>query len=1399
MAKPNATLTDKPASKEASKHKKPPLAVAIMLGFLALLAAYIFATGGNAKSVTIAPGTNQPTITKTETAHAGAMGIFGGAQSLGYGMNNTAGWEGSFNVIQLPNKEGRIFTLKEAVGSTLEFVNYEGEGDGDDWTVSADPDRMTGAPKTINKDSEKLKGLRSVHTILSGGILNLMADGMNGLTGMFYDFAQNILLIAYSPSTICSDAKDTNCVLNLPKITGGDGEHDKGVIGKLYHNFYIPLVFITTVAALVWAFKQVFVNHAVREGITAVLHVIATLVVGTALMLNAGLMASLPLKAMQTIGGYALSLSSSSGDENTGADKQTGNTSEASAMCKSTANDISASDQLVLSVNSMTCTIWRAVRLDPYARAQFGRPFAKLDVKDPTIAEAIKKAEVDPDTFCVPLKVAGKPEDYRNKTLKLESGSHKVCNLAAYQLYLKTNAQIDDNARTKDHGIDQNWYKLIAVLQADDNLWNTWTYSWGSGFNRFFVTTIAMITFVPIGVILIIFSFMVIAQMFIVSVMMIFLPLIMLAWLIKGWGSRVAKKYFWFLLGCVASYIMYSVTLAVSVIILSAVIDTIDEMLLVSVFNFLLGFALWKNRAAILSMISNANPWDNGGISRRLNNVFSQNNMPAAIRSNVFGALGSANVREAWRNRKTVIDPETEKKAGFVRSIRKNMRDGRKIAVENDILTRKPDSTRATMIRTRQNLRAKNAEEIKHLIDIENSELKNLMSDYKVANDSVEYGQEEVGKAAAAASSSIADANAVASDVKRTYESINRVVLEFEGLSIDPEDAKARNTFANLYRAEQALRAASHKKNIGALSGDEKMVTEATKEYESIRALRRNLTDQLTPEQREAYGAELNEMFQFDPQLSKDKRAIEDELKAARDADLKAIQAETETYNADHISHRNLQGKADKTHELKAAQRADTVYKRTLHESVARGLSPDIARVAAEEAKEKALKKFLAEDKKEVVSPSTMQAPNINRLDFISPAQRPLESESDDEQTGGGGDNTPPGGGGGGDYAPPGGGGGSTGGGNPGGGDTTSGGHGNGGDSNSGNTGNGDTLPKPPRNPLDDVTPPTKPIETVGNHTGNSVGGNQSSESNEGTSTEPIEIVPPRHIPHTLEPENKPEQPLTETVTETEEATPTPKPINDPKPDANDKGNTSPTENVEQNNEKVKPEEVPAPAPKQVPFEAPKPPITPNQETQRKENTPEPKQEETPQQKESAPAYQAPTPPVEDKKPNPQPKPEKAQEPKPEKLNEPAPKAKPEEPKKEQVEKPKQKVEEAPKPKAETPQPKKPESKPEPAAPKKEAVAPKPEKVESAPAPNPEKVAPAPKPDATPKPEPKPEPKNIFPQPKVTNPFKRNAEPEPKKVIIPPSKPVAPKPEATTPAPKPQTEDITPRNPLNKE
>lgn len=1359
MAKTNATLTDKPASKEASKHKKPTLAVAIMLGFLALLAAFIFATGGNTKSVTIAPGTNQPTITKTEIAHAGALGVFGGAQSLGYGMNNPGGWEGSFNVIQLPNKENRIFTLKEAVGSNLEFVNYEGEGDGDDLTVSTDPDRMTGAPKTINKDSEKLKGLRSVHTILSGGILNIMADGMNGLTGMFYDFAQNILLLAYSPSTICSDAKDTNCVLNLPKITSGDGEHDKGVIGKLYHNFYLPLVFITTIAALVWAFKQVFVNHAVREGITAILHVIGTLVVGTALMLNAGLVTSLPLKAMQTIGGYALTLSSSSGDETTGANKHTGNTSEASAMCKSTANDISASDKLVLSVNSMTCTIWRAVRLDPYARAQFGRPFAKLDVKDPTVAEAIKKAEVDPDKFCVPLKVVGKPEDHRNKTLKLESGSNKVCNLAAYQLYLKTNAQIDENPRTKDHGINQDWYSLIAVLQADDNMWNTWTYSWSSGFNRFFVTTIAMITFIPIGVLLIIFSLMVIAQMFIVSVMMIFLPIIMLAWLIKGWGSRVAKKYFWFLLGCVASYILYSVTLAVAVIILSAVIDTIEEMLLVSVFNILIGFALWKNRAAILSMVSNANPWDNGGVSRRLNNVFSQNNMPAAIRSNVFGALGSANVREAWRNRKAVIDEETGKKAGFVRSIRQNMSAGRKIAVENDILTRKPDSARATMIRTRQNLRAKNAEEIKHLIDIENSELKNLMSDYKVANDSVEYGQEEVGKAAAAASSSIADANAVASDVKRTYENINRVVLEFEGLSIDPEDAKARNTFANLYRAEQALRAASHKKNIGALSGDEKMVTEATKEYESIRTLRRNLTDQLTPEQREAYGTELNEMFQFDPQLSKDKRAIEDELKAARDADLKAIQAETETYNADNISRLNLQGKADKTHELKAAQRADTVYKRTLHESVARGLSPDIARVAAEEAKEKALEKFLAEDKEKFVSPSTMQAPNINRLDFFSPAQRPLESESDDEQTGGGGDNTPPGGGG------------STGGGNTGDGNT---GNGNSGDTDSGHTGN-----KPPKNPLDDVNPPTKPLNTVDKDNGNTESGNQ--DSGDKTHTEPIEIVPPRAIPHTPEP-NQPE-PITEPEPkqspepkpEPAEATPTPKPASDPKPVTEASGNTSPQENAEQTNEEAKPEEVPAP--KQTTFEAPTPPIASNSAPTRKENNPEPKPEEAPQQKESAPAHQAPTPPVEEKKPTPQPKPEK--------LNEPAPKAKPEEPKKEQVEKPKQKVEEAPKPKAETPQPKKPEPQPAPKAPKPESVAPKPEKVESAPAP---------------KPEPKPEPKqNIFPKPKVTNPFKRNTEPEPKKVIIPPSKPVAPKPEATNQAPTPQKEEVTPRKPLDKE
>ena len=80
-------------------------------------------------------------------------------------MNDKGNWHGTVGTVPLESKPNRVLTLKEAVGANLNFVNYEGEGDGGFGAVSTDPDRMTGAPKTITKDSERLTKLRSWPTM----------------------------------------------------------------------------------------------------------------------------------------------------------------------------------------------------------------------------------------------------------------------------------------------------------------------------------------------------------------------------------------------------------------------------------------------------------------------------------------------------------------------------------------------------------------------------------------------------------------------------------------------------------------------------------------------------------------------------------------------------------------------------------------------------------------------------------------------------------------------------------------------------------------------------------------------------------------------------------------------------------------------------------------------------------------------------------------------------------------------------------------------------------------------------------------------------------------------------------------------------------------------------------
>lgn len=1027
MAKTKTTLSAESTQETPNKRsrlKKPGALIAALFALL-LLTLYIL-TGGAAtqKNVTINSETGgNPTVTITKQAHASGFGLAGGAQSLGYGMNTKNAWDGDslFAPIVLPTKDNRIFTLKEAAGATLGFVNYEGEGEGNDGVVTTDADRMEGAPKTITKDSEKLTKQRSLETIVTGGFITMIADSVNGLTGLGYNLTDATLKAAYNPHTVCAEATDPDCVFNVTKIMAGDGKSaDKGVIGNIFTYFYLPFVGLVSSIVLLRALYQ----HGLKEqnwkevGSTA-LYVLVAGITGLGLLMNAGLVASIPIQAAQMFGGAAMSITTAAGKEGTGANDD-GTTSSASAICKSTASNTSTTEDTVLSINAMSCTIWRVIRLDPYARAQFGRPFAKLDVKDPAIAEIIKKAEVDPNVFCVPLRVEGKPEDWKNKTLHLQDGANKTCNLAAYQLYLKTDAQIGNNENKKSHGVDPRWYNLIAVVHADDSLWDAWTYNWSSALMRFMVTTIAMLSFIPIALLILTFAILALIQMLVIAFMMMLLPIVMLIALDKGKGRQYAKAYFSMMLGAIVSYVIYATMLAVGLILLSSIIDTVADLAMVMLFNIILAVAMFFQRKRIFALAHNINPLSNNSVGGKINNMLNADLPLSSLQSGAVGALSGANIAAAWRNRNNVIDPETGKRAGFLGTVSKNMREAGKLAAENDILTSNPNSFRATSIRTRQKMDMARGQELQRLETAKQAEMANVRSDLDNAQKTVDYGEERINTQANVARAAIDNANRSASVVRTIAEDVNRVVLEFATAGT-PEERIGRIAFANMFRAEQSMQAALHRERLARATGDLEGIEDAQALYREARAYKGEQELMLEPIQRAHYGEELDRMFQADPLLATDKTNINNQFRIAREQDLQAVEAEMATYRAAEKTNQSLVGLAEKEHQLAAVEFAHNARRAAANSPEVKKLPTNEATAYLNTVEEEALNAYLEKHTPAVKDEAVLPKPNLDRLELplagIDPAVRQHQEEMQsyydsqqdwEEQQGGGDQQQPP-------------------------------------------------------------------------------------------------------------------------------------------------------------------------------------------------------------------------------------------------------------------------------------------------------------------------------------------------------------------------------------------------------
>jgi plus agglutinin len=540
-------------------------------------------------------------------AHAGAFGLFGTADSLGHGMDDYSPWEGSFTNVPVPEKNGRTWTLQEVVGNGLYFVNYGGEGEGDTFTATTNPDRFRDVHYQ-GLDDEKLKKLRSSGTILMGGFATTGADIMSGVSGIVYAGAHLVTTAAFSPSFVCSDGKDTGCVINIVKIIGGDG-HDGGLIGALRDSIFLPFIgligfFAIIIAMSRWGFRRI----GTRGLIWRIVWTFFIILVLAAFMFAPALVASAPITVAQTVGGCVLGTMTGngcgSGNGGTHTDRVSGgSTSKANNICQSAVNGSTAKDELALAVNGMMCSVWRTFQLDAYSRGSFGRSFAKMDVEDEKIKKALEKTGLSKDDFCVPLKSSGAAQDYFGKTLELDGGSsHKVCNIVAYQLFLRTDVQSTTDKREKNP-VDQRWYKIILLSAHDDQLWTNWTYSIGSSMNRSFSVLTSLLALIPAAVLLIVVSLFAMVYEFLSTFMMIVFPFFGLLALDPDRGRRLFFGWLGTSVSYVAKYIISALILVIVVALFSATLDNVDNPATSNLLVILFTFAAFLYRGQLMDTL----------------------------------------------------------------------------------------------------------------------------------------------------------------------------------------------------------------------------------------------------------------------------------------------------------------------------------------------------------------------------------------------------------------------------------------------------------------------------------------------------------------------------------------------------------------------------------------------------------------------------------------------------------------------------------------------------------------------------------------------------------------------------------------------------------------------------
>lgn len=564
---------------------------------------------------------------------------------LGFGMDEVSSWEVAWTGFPFPEKSNRSWTIQEAFGAGIGFVNFNGIGDPGDAKVTPGytPDEFFGKKQPADGTVEKLQNVRSFETCVGNNILLNISNFALGSVGSALNIVTGVTTMVFNPSIICQDSGYSESCFDIVALIGGGNGSEGGIIGALTDSIYMPLILLLAVIIGIWLAYNGLVKRQFRQAFSGALWTVAAVVFGLMLLFNPSLVAKAPMAATNALGDCVVG--AFSGDNCFSGGGGSGIETNAGDVCQSNVQGLLFGEKMAMNANKLTCQIYKAFLVQPWSTASFGVSFDELYLDGPKAnsraVAAVNNAGYDVTDFCVNTESIGSMESFKGKTAEMTSG--EICNLALYQMYLRVNVSGGEaggpqSAANADK-LDKRWLPLIETVAADEGYWKEWSSSAQSSFNKLTTPAVIAITTIAGGTVIVVTAFFALLFYFTSIIMFIFAPLFLLAAVHPGMGKRIFQGWLGQVLSSIMKYVASTLFLVVVIALLGAILGGVTNAALTLIFTIIMVIALMMYRREIVDMFGTV---DMGG--QKLSNRFMDKVGGATARvakASTAGAVGS--------------------------------------------------------------------------------------------------------------------------------------------------------------------------------------------------------------------------------------------------------------------------------------------------------------------------------------------------------------------------------------------------------------------------------------------------------------------------------------------------------------------------------------------------------------------------------------------------------------------------------------------------------------------------------------------------------------------------------------------------------------------------------------